>query len=614
MSDRAAAAFVPIALATGLTVVLAAECLMNITPPISRDALIHHLAIPKLWLKHGGFFETPWAKYSYYPMNIDLLYLAALYFRSDIAPKFIHWAFGLGTAFLVYTYVKPRLGKTWGLLAMTIFVTTPIIIRLSTCAYVDLGLCFFLTAGVLCFATWRNRNYKQPKWLVLSAACTGVALGCKYNALVGAAFLNLVLVYYYAKDTGRQTPAILAGLAFFAMSALVASPWYVKNWLLTGNPFHPLFGGIFGATDNPHAAAALIGKTGSSVFEKRHLIFGETFLETLLIPIRMFFEGTDNAYRTFDGVLNPILILFVPFALTTKHAGKDRWLFMWFCLFVIFSTFFLTRQQVRYMVFILPFLSILAAMGIKSLFDWIVLPGLRETDEKKPSKKPSFRPFGRHSGDPAVNRRTSGAPKDGKRHPPALHGALRRVATVILSAGIAMLLLPNATYLKNRFDSLDPIGFIRTGKAREDFLRRHLASYPAVAYINTQTPSTARVFLMFMGNRGYYLDRYYIHDRNFGMETLSRLVASSADEKAFASELQSLDCRYVLVRDDLFGKYLTDNFDQARLSAFLSLKNRYWDPVYHDRGFIVYDLKRAMHSDRIMQSRLDTQEQFPAGP
>ncbi|MBW1740164.1 MAG: hypothetical protein JRJ42_03395, partial [Deltaproteobacteria bacterium] len=56
------------------------------TPPISRDALIHHLAIPKLWLKHGGFYETPWALYSYYPMNIDLLYLVALYFKNDIAP------------------------------------------------------------------------------------------------------------------------------------------------------------------------------------------------------------------------------------------------------------------------------------------------------------------------------------------------------------------------------------------------------------------------------------------------------------------------------------------------------------------------------------------------
>jgi hypothetical protein len=43
---------------------LIAEILLNITPPISRDALIHHLAVPKLWLLHGGFYETPWANFS----------------------------------------------------------------------------------------------------------------------------------------------------------------------------------------------------------------------------------------------------------------------------------------------------------------------------------------------------------------------------------------------------------------------------------------------------------------------------------------------------------------------------------------------------------------------
>ncbi|MBW2107309.1 MAG: phospholipid carrier-dependent glycosyltransferase [Deltaproteobacteria bacterium] len=563
MSEKTVSKLFPIALVTVLTTVFAAECVMNLTPPISRDALIHHLAIPKLWLKHGGFYEIPWAKYSYYPMNIDLLYLAALYLGNDVAPKFIHWAFGLGTAFLVYTYIKPRLGTAWGLLAVTIFATTPIIVRLSTCAYVDLGLCFFLTAGVLSFVAWRNGLYQQPKWLVVSAACTGLALGCKYNALVGAAFLNLMVVYYYAKDTKKQTRAVLAGLAFFALSAFVASPWYMKNWLLTGNPFYPLFRGVFGAADNHHSATALMTQTGSGLFEKRHLMFGETFTETLLIPIRMFFEGRDDAYRYFDGVLNPVLILFLPFSFIYRQAGKDRLLFLSFSLFAILSTFFLTRQQVRYMVFALPFLSILAVMGIKSLFCWILLPALQNPSKDK--KRRLYRP----------------------------HTALRATAGAILSAGIAMLLVPNVTYLKNRFDSLDPIGFIRTGQNRKEFLRRHLASYPAIEFINAQAPSTAKVLMMFVGNRGYYLDRPYVHDRNFGMETLGRLVASSRDDKAFRSGLESLDCRYVLVRDDLFGKYLADNFDQARLRRFLDLKNRYWSPVYHSRGFTVYDLKLA---------------------
>ena len=42
-----------------LVVYVLAEALLCFVPPISRDALIHHLAIPKLWIRHGDWFKTP---------------------------------------------------------------------------------------------------------------------------------------------------------------------------------------------------------------------------------------------------------------------------------------------------------------------------------------------------------------------------------------------------------------------------------------------------------------------------------------------------------------------------------------------------------------------------
>ena len=47
-------------------------------PPVSRDALTHHLFVPNLFLKAGGFVDIPALHVSYYPMNIDLLYLIPL--------------------------------------------------------------------------------------------------------------------------------------------------------------------------------------------------------------------------------------------------------------------------------------------------------------------------------------------------------------------------------------------------------------------------------------------------------------------------------------------------------------------------------------------------------
>jgi len=142
---------------------LCLEVILNLTPPISRDALIHHLAIPKLWLAYGGFYEIPWADFSYYPMNIDLLYLIPLYFNNDIVPKFIHFAFGLGTGLLIYNYLKNRFDKNWGLLGFLIFFSMPAVARLSTTAYIDLGMVFFATASILAFVRWRDGNYKDTK-------------------------------------------------------------------------------------------------------------------------------------------------------------------------------------------------------------------------------------------------------------------------------------------------------------------------------------------------------------------------------------------------------------------------------------------------------------------
>ena len=64
-----------------------AVLILSCVPPVSRDALVHHLAIPKLWLKHGGIYEIPDMVISYYPMNLDLLYMIPLYFENDIFPK-----------------------------------------------------------------------------------------------------------------------------------------------------------------------------------------------------------------------------------------------------------------------------------------------------------------------------------------------------------------------------------------------------------------------------------------------------------------------------------------------------------------------------------------------
>ncbi|MBU2623293.1 MAG: hypothetical protein KKD92_13335, partial [Proteobacteria bacterium] len=91
--DRWLSNYIYIILAGVAAVLAVSVIILSSVPPVSRDALTHHLAVPKLYLNHGGMYEIPSVIFSYYPMNLDLLYLIPLYFGNDIVPKYIHFLF-----------------------------------------------------------------------------------------------------------------------------------------------------------------------------------------------------------------------------------------------------------------------------------------------------------------------------------------------------------------------------------------------------------------------------------------------------------------------------------------------------------------------------------------
>ena len=176
-------------------------------PPVDRDALTHHLAVPTLYLKYGGVVEIPWVPFSYFPMNLDLIYLIPLYFGNDIIPKYIHFAFALLTGYLIFGYLKQRTGKNlYGLLGALLFISLPVVVKLSITVYVDLGLIFFSTAALLYILKWAANGY-SARHLILSGVFCGLALGTKYNGLVTFFLLACLAPVLYAAGGGSRSAA-----------------------------------------------------------------------------------------------------------------------------------------------------------------------------------------------------------------------------------------------------------------------------------------------------------------------------------------------------------------------------------------------------------------------
>ena len=534
-------------MACALAGILVIEVILCLMPPVSRDALIHHLAIPKLWIRHGGFFETPWTLFSYFPMNVDLLYLLPLLFGNDRVPAFIHLLFGWGTGYLVYRYLKDQAGKVWGLLGLLLFVSTPMVIRLSITAYVDLGMIFFTTASVLAYLRWRDGGYEDVKWLLLAAVCMGLAAGTKYSALISWLFLSGAVCFLYAKDTGKQLQAIRWGLIFSLVALVTVSPWLVKNLVLKGNPISPLMDNVFSLIHGGRETAACLAAGGAergegyNLLRNRTHMYGEEIWQILLLPLRICFEGRDHSPQHFDGILNPLFALAIPFAFVGSRRGH-RCFFLLFILIVFSLSVLVVDLRIRYILPILPFMTILAVMGIRNGTGWLASRG---------------------------------------------QSALRLAGRAVPFA-LALPIAANLLYLGHQFKGIRPLPYILGEESHDEFLSRQVGSYPATAYVNRELPDDAVIYLLYTSGRGYYLDRDYIYHVGLEAAIVKAMVRSSADAATLAAFLRSLGGTHLLVRDELLIKALEDNFPGETVRGVREKLAECLTKVYESNGHTVY--------------------------
>ncbi len=541
LADQGEKQGVHIVLFLAVFLLVASIMALAYTPPTAKDALIHHLAIPKLWIEHGGFYDLPFMIHSYYPMNVDLLYIVPLLFKNDIIPNYIHLSFGLLTAFIIYRYLKRRVEKTYALAGVLIFLSTPIIIKLSTAAYVDLGLLFFSSLSLVALLEWQEQNFKI-KWFIISAISCGLTMGTKYNGLIVFLLLTLAVPYLYIRRHKDSLKAIRYGFLYALISLTIFSPWMIKNYILTGNPVYPLYDSIFNGTN-----VNTVGSLG--IFQIRELIYGESWWEIMLIPLRIFFTGADGSARQFDGVLTPILLIFLPFSFLNKRGeGKDdiRYLLL-FALLYFLIVFFKTDMRIRYILPVLTPLVILTVYGIRNVY--------------------------------------------------YVYG---RISKVLCVSVCGLLLALNINYLYQQFKISEPLSYIAGRVSRDQYLGKRLGNYEAFKFINENLPKDVKIMLLFLGNRGYYCDRPYVYDTYYDGMTLKEIIQRSKNAGEIKLALTKTKVTHLLMNNRFTWEFLRNNLDRDKQNLFGRFIQYDARLLFSRNGYSLYELvdKREPVSDR----------------
>ncbi len=549
-----------------LTLIISIIILSSV-PPVSRDALTHHLAVPKLYLKHGSIYEIPGLRCSYYPMNLDLLYLIPLYLGNDIIPKFIHFSFALMTAWLIFSYLKKRIDTCYALFGVLLFLSLPVIIKLSITVYVYLGLYYFSTASIVCLFKWIEKDFKI-KYLIVSAIWCGLALGTKYNGLIVSFLLSLFVPFIYLRSiqnkTKRQSRAIGYCAVFMIVSLMVFSPWMIKNYIWTNNPIYPLYNSLFNPkkvvpitikapdTDSPDSA-----RNASDVVKKpkgrwghfvvRKIVYGEKWWETALIPVRVFFQGKDDNPKYFDGRLNPILFIFPFFAFIrlkkNVHAlrTEKKILAIFSVLFLLF-VFFQTDMRIRWIGPIVPLLVILSVLGLYEIIT-------------------------------AINKRCSETVVN------VLNGCVIVFITFLVSL--------NAFYIIDLFKIVEPMSYISGRAGRDEYIEKYRPEYAAINYANHNIPDNAKILCMFLGSRSYYIDREVV----FGYSLASKAVIQKDLPEMIFINLKKRKITHLLIRYDLFRKWVDDNYNEREKEVINKFFRKHTSLLFSKNGHGLYQLK-----------------------
>ena len=166
----------------------------------------------------------------------------------------------------------------------------------------------------------------------------------------------------------------------------------------------------------------------------------------------------------------------------------------------------------------------------------------------------------------------------------------RNVLATVLIVFLIIMMSKNIFYIRNYFQNISPMNYISGKESRDEFLTRRNSSYPAIKYINTHTPENARIRLIFLAGRGYYLDRIYSEGTSYGIGDVSGLAANSYEESSFQAYLHTPDCTYMLVRTDLYLKYLQDNYSPETANQLFRQMNKATEMIYNANGYAVYRL------------------------
>ncbi len=333
----------------GLLFIAAAIPAMTPASMSDWDSLAYHLAVPKLYLQHGGIYKIGIMSHSHFPMLVEMLYLPGLALGIAGAGKMVSfWITVLMVAAVAITASCHFGGKSVPLAALAI-AGMPIVLWEATTGYVDTAPALYTVLAVYFLL-----KYLDAPDLRSLVGC-GVAAGfCASTKMTGLAIIPLLVAWLLAGRLAAARKIEWKGaLALAFAGAVVALPWYLKSIIYTGNPVYPFFYSIFGG-DGWSAQLAKHYAEQQALFG-----MGHNLPSLLLAPFDLTFYS--GAFYDKPGLfIGPLMLAAVPVLLVARY-GSRKLVGLLLVFLAHVGIWFALTQQSRYLIPAFALLAMLVA-------------------------------------------------------------------------------------------------------------------------------------------------------------------------------------------------------------------------------------------------------------
>jgi hypothetical protein len=352
--------------------------------------------------------------------------------------------------------------------------------------------------------------------------------------------LSAFIPFIYSRTRKGEKLTGLKAVAYCIIFVIVAlfifSPWMIRNYIWTENPIYPLYRGYINqGYTNPEAISDI---PRMNHFTIRKIIYQEEWWETLLIPMRIFFQGQDDNPRLFDGKLNPFLLILPFFSFfnlsnMSQKLKTEKNFFAIFSILFLFIVFLRYVMRTRYTAVIVPPLVILSVFGLYEIAH------LLNSKTKK-----------------------------------------QFIRASPLAIIIATIFMVNGIYIFGRFNFIQPISYLSGKVTKDEYIEKFRPEYPSIKYINENIPEQSVVNALFIGRRGYYSNR----SLNYKKRWLISCIKNTHSVEEVLLNFQKNDIKYLLIRYDFFNNWFNDNFTDLEKKVFKEFLSRYGEELFYKNG------------------------------